>query len=187
VGGVGGLRRDSPWTEDTAQTSAPPEGGRRRVPAAAPPARAARPGPPVGAYWGEFKARGKERVTVRQLLRPAGVPALDNAADPRAGGGADVRAAGGGRARRRSSAGRRHGYHAQTYSWRSRRLVLRASGGRPSAVHRRGDRPPAGPGPVAGAAAGRGAPGGPDRRRPHAQPPASGGLRARPKQSVHDA
>ena len=38
---------------------------------------------PVGAYWPQFKAAGKERVTVRQALaHRAGVPALDTPLTP---------------------------------------------------------------------------------------------------------
>ncbi|MFJ2607667.1 serine hydrolase domain-containing protein [Streptomyces sp. NPDC087425] len=86
---------------------------------------------PVGAYWPEFKAAGKERTRVWQLLaHRAGVPALDTpltpaqAADPALG--AEAVAA-------QSPAwepGTAHGYHAQTYSWLTGELVRRVTGGR---------------------------------------------------------
>ncbi|WNI15875.1 serine hydrolase domain-containing protein [Actinacidiphila sp. ITFR-21] len=84
---------------------------------------------PVGAYWTEFKARGKERVTVRQLLaHRAGVPALDTPLTPEQA----LDGVSGPRAVAAQAplfpAGVAHGYHAQTYSWLLGELVLRASG-----------------------------------------------------------
>lgn len=84
---------------------------------------------PVGAYWAEFKARGKERVTVRDVLaHRAGVPALDTPLTP-------AQALDGGSGPRAVAAqqplfppGAAHGYHAQTYSWLLGELVLRACG-----------------------------------------------------------
>jgi CubicO group peptidase (beta-lactamase class C family) len=84
---------------------------------------------PVGDYWPEFKAAGKERTLVWHLLaHRAGVPVLDRpltpaqAADPVLG--AEAVAA-------QTPAwepGTDHGYHAQTYSWLTGELVRRVSG-----------------------------------------------------------
>ncbi|MFD3946951.1 serine hydrolase domain-containing protein [Streptomyces sp. NPDC058579] len=84
---------------------------------------------PVGTYWPEFKAAGKERVSVRQLLaHQAGVPVLDHpltlaeAVDPAV-------------AQRAIAAqapvwepGTAHGYHAHTFSWLLSGLVHRVTG-----------------------------------------------------------
>ncbi|MGY4969380.1 serine hydrolase domain-containing protein [Streptomyces nigrescens] len=143
---------------------------------------------PVGTYWPEFKAAGKERVLVRHLLsHRAGLPVLDTPLTP------DQAIDGGsGPAALAAQApawepGTDHGYHAQTYSWLLGELVLRATGrtigswvadeiagplgldlwiGLPAEAQSRVGRlaavePPA--------------------------PPAASGLRVRPKQSVADA
>lgn len=143
---------------------------------------------PVGAYWTRFKAHGKERVTVRDVLaHRAGVPALDVPLTPAQA----LDGASGARAVAAQAPqfppGLAHGYHAQTFSWLIGELVLRASGrtvgryvadeiarplgldlwlGLPAAQAHRVGRI----GEVAT----------PD-------PPTSGALRARPKQAVHDA
>lgn len=143
---------------------------------------------PVGAYWTEFKTRGKERVTVRDVLaHRAGVPALDTPLTP-------AQALDGVSGPRAVAAqtplfppGAAHGYHAQTFSWLLGELVLRASGrtigrfvadeiarplgldlwiGLPAAEEHRVGRI----GDIA-----------------TPEPPASGGLRARTKPAVHDA
>ncbi|MGW4688814.1 serine hydrolase domain-containing protein [Streptomyces sp. NPDC004244] len=84
---------------------------------------------PVGAYWPEFKAGGKERALVRDLLaHRAGVPALDVPLTPQqaADGLTGARAV----AEQRAfwEPGTDHGYHAQTYSWLLSELVLRVTG-----------------------------------------------------------
>lgn len=84
---------------------------------------------PVGSYWPEFKAGGKDRVLVRDLLaHRAGVPALDR-------GLTAAEAADGVTGPHAVAAqqpfwepGTAHGYHAQTYSWLLSELVLRATG-----------------------------------------------------------
>ncbi len=84
---------------------------------------------PVGSYWPEFKAGGKERILVRDVLaHRAGVPALDRGLTP-------AQAADGVSGPRAVAAqrpfwepGTEHGYHAQTYSWLLSELVLRATG-----------------------------------------------------------
>lgn len=84
---------------------------------------------PVGSYWPEFKAGGKDRTRVRDLLsHRAGVPALDR--------GLTVAEAADGVSGPRAVAaqqafwepGTEHGYHAQTFSWLLSELVLRATG-----------------------------------------------------------
>ncbi|MER7462958.1 serine hydrolase domain-containing protein [Streptomyces sp. NPDC097981] len=84
---------------------------------------------PVGAYWPEFKAGGKERALVRDLLaHRAGVPALDVPLTPAEA----VDGISGARAVAEQQAfwepGSAHGYHAQTYSWLLSELVLRVTG-----------------------------------------------------------
>jgi CubicO group peptidase (beta-lactamase class C family) len=84
---------------------------------------------PVGEYWPEFKAAGKERTLVWQLLaHRAGVPVLDRpltpeqAADPVLGAEAVAAQA------PVWEPGTDHGYHAQTYSWLTGELVRRVTG-----------------------------------------------------------
>lgn len=84
---------------------------------------------PVGEYWPEFKAAGKERALVWQLLaHRAGVPVLDRpltpgqAADPVLGAAAVAAQA------PVWEPGTDHGYHAQTYSWLTGELVRRITG-----------------------------------------------------------
>ncbi|CAL9444279.1 serine hydrolase domain-containing protein [Streptomyces sp. NPDC003090] len=88
---------------------------------------------PVGTYWPEFKAAGKERTLVRHLLaHRAGVPVLDTPLTP----GEALDAAGGfERAAAALAAqapvwepGTAHGYHAHTYSWLLAALVRRVTG-----------------------------------------------------------
>ncbi|MFK0234254.1 serine hydrolase domain-containing protein [Streptomyces vinaceus] len=84
---------------------------------------------PVGAYWPEFKAGGKERALVRDLLaHRAAVPALDVPLTP----GEAVDGVSGARAVAGQQAfwepGSAHGYHAQTYSWLLSELVLQVTG-----------------------------------------------------------
>ncbi|MFJ9537179.1 serine hydrolase domain-containing protein [Streptomyces sp. NPDC101225] len=84
---------------------------------------------PVGTYWPEFKAAGKERTRVWHLLaHRAGVPALDRpltpaeALDPVLGAEAVAAQA------PAWEPGTDHGYHAQTYSWLTGELVRRVTG-----------------------------------------------------------
>lgn len=143
---------------------------------------------PVGTYWPEFKAAGKERVLVRHLLaHRAGLPVLDTPLTPaQAIDGTSGPAALAAQAPAWTP-GTDHGYHAQTYSWLLAELVLRVTGrtigdwiaeeisgplgldlwiGLPDALQSRAGRladvvPP--------------------------PPPASNGLKVRPKQAVADA
>ncbi|MFD6169588.1 serine hydrolase domain-containing protein [Streptomyces coeruleorubidus] len=84
---------------------------------------------PVGHYWPEFKARGKERVLVRHVLNHrAGLPVLDHpltpeqALDPLRG---PERVAAQAPA---WEPGTDHGYHALTYGWLLDELVRRVTG-----------------------------------------------------------
>ncbi|MEU0049309.1 serine hydrolase domain-containing protein [Streptomyces sp. NPDC006309] len=84
---------------------------------------------PVGTYWPEYKAAGKEHTRVRHLLaHRAGVPVLDRpltpaeAADPGTGAAAVAAQA------PVWEPGTDHGYHAQTYSWLTGELLRRVTG-----------------------------------------------------------
>ncbi|MFE7812672.1 serine hydrolase domain-containing protein [Streptomyces sp. NPDC057433] len=86
---------------------------------------------PVGHYWPEFKARGKEQVLVRHLLNHrAGLPLLDRPLTPREAldplRGAEAVAA----QAPVWEPGTDHGYHALTYGWLLDGLVRRVTGGR---------------------------------------------------------
>ncbi|GAA4314399.1 serine hydrolase domain-containing protein [Streptomyces venetus] len=84
---------------------------------------------PVGHYWPEFKARGKERVLVRHVLNHrAGLPVLDRpltpeqTLDPLRGPEAVAAQA------PAWEPGTDHGYHALTYGWLLDELVRRVTG-----------------------------------------------------------
>ncbi|MFF7280385.1 serine hydrolase [Streptomyces griseorubiginosus] len=84
---------------------------------------------PVAEYWPEFKARGKERLAVRQVLNHrAGLPVLDRpltpeeALDPLKGPEAVAAQA------PVWEPGTDHGYHALTYGWMLDELVRRVTG-----------------------------------------------------------
>ncbi|KUL32510.1 serine hydrolase domain-containing protein [Streptomyces regalis] len=86
---------------------------------------------PVGEYWPEFKAHGKERLLVRHVLNHrAGLPVLDrpltpeDALDPHRGPEAVAAQA------PAWEPGTDHGYHALTYGWLLDELVRRAAGRR---------------------------------------------------------
>ncbi|NLU70011.1 serine hydrolase domain-containing protein [Streptomyces sp. HNM0574] len=84
---------------------------------------------PVGTYWPEFKANGKDRVLVRHLLsHRAGLPVLDVPLTPAeavdgVSGPAALAAQG-----LAWEPGTTHGYHAQTYGWLLAEVVRRATG-----------------------------------------------------------
>jgi len=144
---------------------------------------------PIGTYWPEFKANGKERVTLRHALaHRAGVPALDTPLTPDQA----VDGLSGPRALAAQAPfwlpGDGHVYHAQTYSWLIAELVLRATGrtiGR--YVAEEIARPLGGLDLWVGLPAeqshriGRIAPVDPP------PPPAAGGMRTRPKRAVAEA
>lgn len=143
---------------------------------------------PVATYWPEFKARGKERVTVRDVLaHRAGVPAIDVPLTPRQA----LDGVSGPRAVAAQAPlfppGAEHGYHAQTFSWLVGELVLRVDGrtlGRFLAEEVAG---PLGADLWLGLPAGEAHRVGRIGEVPAPEPPASGGLRARPKPTVRDA
>ncbi|MFJ5266220.1 serine hydrolase domain-containing protein [Streptomyces sp. NPDC088387] len=84
---------------------------------------------PVGEWWPEYKAAGKERTTVWHLLaHRAGVPALDRPLTPEQA--ADLAFAARAVAAQAPvwEPGTDHGYHAQTYSWLTAELVRRVTG-----------------------------------------------------------
>ncbi|MFI6059865.1 serine hydrolase domain-containing protein [Streptomyces sp. NPDC051286] len=84
---------------------------------------------PVGTYWPEFKAAGKERVLVRHLLaHRAGVPALDRPLTPQEAADGSSGAHAVAAQRPQWEPGTAHGYHAQTYSWLIGELVRRVTG-----------------------------------------------------------
>ncbi|MEW2295124.1 serine hydrolase domain-containing protein [Streptomyces sp. NPDC006743] len=141
---------------------------------------------PVGAYWPEFKAAGKEHTLVWHLLaHRAGVPVLDRpltpaeAADPALGARAVAAQA------PVWEPGTDHGYHAQTYSWLTGELVRRVTGETIGAWIAREIAAPAGarlwvglPGHEAGRVG---------RVGPVAAPESAGGPRLRPKPAVAEA
>ncbi|MER5311375.1 serine hydrolase domain-containing protein [Streptomyces sp. NPDC002773] len=120
----------APWTEDTAQVV---RSATKGVAAAVPLLLHQRGlldlDAPVAAYWPDFKAAGKDRVTVRQLLaHQAGVPVLDRpltlaeATDlPTATAAIAAQAP-------VWEPGTAHGYHAHTFSWLLSGLVHRVTG-----------------------------------------------------------
>jgi CubicO group peptidase (beta-lactamase class C family) len=84
---------------------------------------------PVGAYWPEYKAAGKEHTLVRDLLaHRAGVPVLDRPLTPQEAADPDLGAAAVAAQAPVWEPGTDHGYHAQTYSWLTGELVRRATG-----------------------------------------------------------
>ncbi len=84
---------------------------------------------PMAEYWPQFKARGKERVLVRQVLNHrAGLPVLDRPLTPEEtlnpARGAEAVAA----QAPVWEPGTDHGYHALTYGWMLDELVRRVTG-----------------------------------------------------------
>ncbi|MET9506640.1 serine hydrolase domain-containing protein [Streptomyces sp. NPDC006622] len=84
---------------------------------------------PVGAYWPEYKAAGKDRTLVRDLLaHRAGVPVLDRPLTPAEAADPDLGAAAVAGQAPVWRPGTDHGYHAQTYGWLIGELVRRVTG-----------------------------------------------------------
>ncbi|MEU4795157.1 serine hydrolase domain-containing protein [Streptomyces sp. NPDC023327] len=84
---------------------------------------------PLGTYWPQFKARGKEGVLVRHVLaHRAAVPALDRPLTPAEALDPDLAAAVVAAQAPFWEPGADHGYHAQTYSWLTGELVRRVTG-----------------------------------------------------------
>ncbi|MEV5972579.1 serine hydrolase domain-containing protein [Streptomyces sp. NPDC051921] len=121
---------DQPWAVDTAQVV---RSATKGVAAAVPLLLHQRGqldlDAPVGTYWPEFKAAGKDRVTVRQLLaHRAGVPVLDRPLT--LAEAADLPTAMAAMAAQTPvwEPGTAHGYHAHTFSWLLAGLVRRVTG-----------------------------------------------------------
>ena len=182
-------RPGRPWQRDTTQVVRSAGKG----PAAAVPLLLHQRGQldldaPVSTYWPQFKAAGKEQARVRHLLtHRVGVPALDAAltAEQALDGVSGPRAVAA--QRPQWEPGTDHGYHAQTYSWLLGELVLRATGrtlgrwfaqeiAQPLDLDLWFGVPAAEVSRVGRIAAVEAPP-----------PPASSGLRARPKRSVTEA
>jgi len=84
---------------------------------------------PVGEYWPEYKAAGKERTLVWHLLaHRAGVPVLDRPLTPGQAADPVVSATAVAAQAPAWAPGTDHGYHAQTYSWLTGELVRRVTG-----------------------------------------------------------
>lgn len=141
---------------------------------------------PVGAYWPEFKAAGKERTLVRDLLaHRAGVPVLDRPLTPGEAADPDLGAAAVAAQAPVWEPGTDHGYHAQTYSWLTGELVRRVSG-RPVGEFIASEiTAPAGADVWLGLPASEQARVG--RVGPVSAPETSGALKVRPKPAVADA
>ncbi|MFF5129911.1 serine hydrolase domain-containing protein [Streptomyces syringium] len=128
--GSSGDAAAEPWTRDTAQVV---RSATKGVAAAVPLLLHQRGlvdlDAPVGTYWPEFKAAGKERLLVRHLLsHRAGLPVLDTPLTPAEA----IDGVSGPRALAAQAPawepGTAHGYHAQTYSWLLGELVRRVTG-----------------------------------------------------------
>jgi CubicO group peptidase (beta-lactamase class C family) len=187
---VDGTDGDRPWQPDTAQIM---RSATKGVAAAVPLMLAERGeldlDAPVGRYWPEFKAHGKDGVLVRHILNHrAGLPLLDRpltpaeALDPRRGPEAVAAQT------PVWEPGTDHGYHPLTYGWLLDEVVRRVTGrgsGEWIASEIAG---PLGLDlwlglPEAVAAAGRVGRAG----RLEAAPEPAGGLRLRPKRAVTEA
>ncbi|MFF9212476.1 MULTISPECIES: serine hydrolase domain-containing protein [unclassified Streptomyces] len=140
---------------------------------------------PVGTYWPEYKAAGKERTLVRHVLaHRAGIPVLDRpltlaeAADPERAAAAVAAQA------PVWEPGTDHGYHAHTYSWLTGELIRRVTGRAPGEWIAREIAQPV------GADFWLGPPAEVDARVGRVGPvtaPEAGGLRTRPKRAVAEA
>ncbi|MGW5334110.1 serine hydrolase domain-containing protein [Streptomyces bauhiniae] len=141
---------------------------------------------PVGTYWPEFKAAGKERALVRDLLaHRAGVPVLDRPLTPAEAADPDLGAAAVAAQAPVWEPGTDHGYHAQTYTWLTGELVRRVTG-RPVGEFIASEiAAPAGADVWLGLPASEQARVG--RVGPVPAPETPGGLKVRPKRAVADA
>ncbi len=80
----------------------------------------------MAAYWPQFGANGKERVTVRQLLaHQAGLPVIDEPLDARRLADFDGLAELAARQRPAWEPGTRHGYHGVSLGWYEGELIRR--------------------------------------------------------------
>ncbi|MFI9247693.1 serine hydrolase domain-containing protein [Streptomyces sp. NPDC053086] len=141
---------------------------------------------PVGTYWPEYKAAGKEHTRVRDLLaHRAGVPVLDRPLTPAEAADPDLGAAAVAAQAPVWEPGTDHGYHAQTYSWLIGELLRRITG-RPVGEWVADEIA----GPV-GAGLWLGLPESEQARvgrvGPASAPQSAGGLKTRPKRAVAEA
>jgi CubicO group peptidase (beta-lactamase class C family) len=84
---------------------------------------------PVGEYWPQYKAAGKERTLVWHLpAHRAGVPVLDHPLTPEQAADPVLSATAVAAQAPAWEPGTDHGYHAQTYSWLTAELVRRVTG-----------------------------------------------------------
>ncbi len=135
-GGTADADGDRPWTAGTAQIlRSATKGMSTAVVLLLVQQGLLDPDAPVGTYWPEFKAAGKERVTVRQLMsHQAGLPALDvpltvaQAVDGTTGPAAVAAQ------RPFWEPGQAHGYSPHTFSWFVGELVRRVTGRSAGAV-----------------------------------------------------
>ncbi|MDN3293068.1 serine hydrolase domain-containing protein [Streptomyces ficellus] len=128
--GVRDVGGSAPWAVDTAQVI---RSATKGVAAAVPLLLHQRGqldlDAPVGTYWPEFKAAGKERALVRHLLsHQAGVPVLDRPLTFAEAADLSVASAAIAAQEPAWEPGTDHGYHAQTYSWLLSALVQRVTG-----------------------------------------------------------
>ncbi|MFD8259149.1 serine hydrolase domain-containing protein [Streptomyces griseoluteus] len=141
---------------------------------------------PVGAYWPEFKAAGKERTLVGDLLaHRAGVPVLDRPLTPAEAADPDLGAAAVAAQAPVWEPGTDHGYHAQTYSWLTGELVRRVTGRPIGAFVASEIAAPAGADVWLGLPASE--QGRVGRVGPVSAPETPGALKVRPKRAVADA
>ncbi|MFV0135369.1 serine hydrolase domain-containing protein [Streptomyces sp. HMX87] len=144
---------------------------------------------PVGSYWPEFKAHGKDQVLVRHVLNHrAGLPVLDAPLTPEEA----LDAARGPEAVAAQAPvwepGTDHGYHALTYGWLLDELVRRVTGGRSTGEWIADEiARPLGLDLWLGLPAAEEAAGRAGRVGRVDDPVPSGGLRLRPKRSVTEA
>ncbi|MEU8523273.1 serine hydrolase domain-containing protein [Streptomyces sp. NBC_01216] len=127
---VDGNAAEAPWAVDTAQVV---RSATKGVAAAVPLLLHQRGqldlDAPVGTYWPEFKAAGKERVTVRQsLAHQAGVPVLDRPLTLAEAADRETALAAIAAQAPAWEPGTAHGYHAHTFSWLLAGLVHRVTG-----------------------------------------------------------
>lgn len=183
---VDGTADSAPWEQDTAQIV---RSATKGVAAAVLLMLAERGeldlDAPVGQYWPEFKARGKERTLVRHVLaHRAGVPVLDRPLTLAEAADRDVAAAAVAAQRPAWEPGTDHGYHAQTYSWLTGELVRQVTGRSIGAWIAEEIASPLGLDLWVGLPdAERGRVG----RVAQIEAPAAGGLRTRPKRTVSEA
>lgn len=86
---------------------------------------------PVGKYWPEFKARGKEHLLVRHVLsHQAGVPVVDAPLTPAEAADPDRTAESIAAQTPLWEPGTDHGYHPHTFGWMLSELVRRVTGAR---------------------------------------------------------